>query len=117
MSIILIADDERNQRIALGIIVRGEGHEVIEAADGDEAIKIIRGSTSGDIAMVITDYNMPGAKGDQVAREAAIAGIPRIIINSCYARHVPAIEGVIVSEKMNQGAVERLVLKPLREET
>lgn len=62
---ILVVDDERAVRETLRVVLRFEGHSVVEAANGREACLLY---TPGDFDLVITDYNMPEMKGDELAR-------------------------------------------------
>ena len=48
-----------------GHSLRGAGYEVIEAADGEEALGILDGSS---VDMVITDITMPGMSGIELIR-------------------------------------------------
>lgn len=43
---VLIADDEANQRDTLAGFMRKQGFEVLEAASGDEALKIVQREAS-----------------------------------------------------------------------
>ena len=63
---ILVADDELNLRRVLVALLRREGHEVVQASNGHEAIEHL-----GDVDVVITDLRMPGADGMEVLRTAA----------------------------------------------
>lgn len=65
MARVLIADDEPGIRLLLGKLLRGEGHAVAEAADGDEAIALL-GTHRPDV--VILDVIMPGRSGLDVCR-------------------------------------------------
>ncbi|MBB5516657.1 two-component system chemotaxis response regulator CheY [Rubricella aquisinus] len=60
MSLILAVDDTRALRNMLVSCLRGAGHEVIEAADGQEALSQLRKHRPD---MVITDLNMPVMNG------------------------------------------------------
>jgi CheY-like chemotaxis protein len=62
---ILVVDDEQAVRDTLRVVLRFEGHTVVEAANGREACLIF---APGDFDLVITDYNMPEMKGDELAR-------------------------------------------------
>jgi len=62
---ILVVDDERAVRETLRVVLRFEGHTVVEAANGREACLLY---CPGDFDLVITDYNMPEMKGDELAR-------------------------------------------------
>ena len=63
---ILVADDEQNLRRVLVALLRREGHDVVQAASGLEAIDRL-----ADVDVVITDLRMPGADGMEVLRSAA----------------------------------------------
>ncbi len=57
---ILVVDDELNMRLVLKAMLKKEGYEVVTAADGLEALKILR---EEKIAAVATDLKMPGLDG------------------------------------------------------
>ncbi len=57
---ILVVDDELNMRLVLKAMLKKEGYEVATAADGLEALKILR---EEKIAAVATDLKMPGLDG------------------------------------------------------
>ena len=58
---VLVVDDERIARTALGAILK-EHYEVLEAADGKEAFELLSGA-SEEIAAVILDIVMPEYDG------------------------------------------------------
>ena len=62
---ILIADDEAEIRDVLRLYLEKEGYEVIEAADGLEAVRLIR---QGGMDLAILDIMMPGLDGYRVLR-------------------------------------------------
>jgi len=57
---VLLVDDEPEIRLLTTIIVKRAGHEVIEAHDGEEAMKILE-KERPDI--ILLDVMMPGASG------------------------------------------------------
>jgi len=57
---ILIADDELNIRKVLSATLRREGHEVLTAKDGEEAIALLE---TGQVQVVVTDLKMPKVDG------------------------------------------------------
>ena len=65
MARILVADDEARIRLLVGTLLRGKGHDVVEAADGDEAARLLA-SRRPDVA--ILDVSMPGRSGLEVCR-------------------------------------------------
>lgn len=58
---ILIADDEERWRRLVGDFLRNEGYKVVEAANGQEAVEMVR--NDGDISLVILDIMMPVLDG------------------------------------------------------
>ncbi|WP_370978915.1 response regulator [Agaribacterium sp. ZY112] len=61
MAKILAVDDSASMRQMVSFTLKGAGHDVIEASDGAEALKLAEG-TSG-IDLVISDINMPNMDG------------------------------------------------------
>lgn len=57
---ILVVDDELNMRLVLKAMLKKEGYEVITAADGQEALQVLKKER---IAVVATDLRMPKLDG------------------------------------------------------
>lgn len=91
---ILIADDEANLRRTLAEILCAQGYTILEAADGCEAIELLKKSTPD---LVFTDWRMPSAGGEEVLRymreERRLASIPAIVITAFSSSHT-TIEAV-----------------------
>ena len=64
---ILITDDDKEIVELLTIYATNEDYEVIQAFDGDEALKKI--AENPDIAMMVLDIMMPGKDGITVIKE------------------------------------------------
>jgi len=62
---ILLVDDEPAARRVLRLLLGLDKHIVTEAANGNEACRLY---APGDFDLVITDYEMPDMKGDELAR-------------------------------------------------
>jgi len=62
----LIADDDDGLRHLLRLVLCREGYDVIEAADGTEALARVYDS---DPALVLLDVMMPGVDGFDVCRK------------------------------------------------
>jgi two-component system response regulator AtoC len=77
---ILVADDEPNLRRVLTAILRREGYDVVQAADGAEAIDLL----SDPVDVVITDLKMPRVDGMEVLRHASsnLPHVPVIMITA-----------------------------------
>jgi two-component system alkaline phosphatase synthesis response regulator PhoP len=62
---VLIADDEPNILISLEFLMKREGHQVLLARDGEEALALIR---SARPALVLLDVMMPRKTGIEVCQ-------------------------------------------------
>src|SRR6266496_5533386 len=87
---ILVADDEQNLRRVLVAMLRRDGHEVVQAASGVEAIERL-----AEVDVVITDLRMPGADGMEVLRTASKnhPQVPVIMITA-YGSVGQAVEAI-----------------------
>lgn len=65
MAKILVIDDEPGVRFTLKVILEGDGHEVLEAEDGEEGLAVLT-TNLGDVDVVITDIMMPKLDGVMV---------------------------------------------------
>ena len=79
MGKILIVDDDPDILDVLKITLEGEGYQVVEAHDGEEAIETIK-KTAPDL--LITDFNMPKLDGGQVCK---------IVKEDILIQHMPVI--------------------------
>ena len=61
---VLVVDDEPNTREVVSGYLRGDGHRVLTAADGGEALHRFM---KEDFDLVITDHGMPDMNGLQLA--------------------------------------------------
>jgi len=91
---ILIVDDETNLRKTLAEILRKRGYETLDAADGTEAIALLRDVTPG---LIFTDWKMPGMGGEEllhyIRNDQRLTSIPVIVITAFGSSH-NAIEAV-----------------------
>jgi signal transduction histidine kinase/CheY-like chemotaxis protein/ligand-binding sensor domain-containing protein len=96
---VLIADDSPTCRQILVRLLRRWGLEAVEAADGMEALELVRASVPGSFRAVLLDAEMPGASGWEVAER--IAGepdaTPVIVMAPIPARRkqVPGVAAVV----------------------
>jgi CheY-like chemotaxis protein len=102
---VLIVDDQPVNRLILRAILEREGHEVVEAAGGAEALERV-----GEIApsIVLLDIRMPVTDGYAVLRQlkshAATEPIPVILISA-------ADEGADRARWQEAGAID-YIAKP-----
>jgi PAS domain S-box-containing protein len=67
-AVVLLVDDEELVRRATADMLREMGHDVIEAASGSAALKLLE--DRADIELVVTDYLMPGMRGSELIDRA-----------------------------------------------
>ena len=65
MAKILVVDDEPNIREVVGLYLRQDGHAVVVAADGEEALRLYRQARPD---LVVLDLMLPGLSGLEVCR-------------------------------------------------
>ncbi len=70
MATILIVDNERSVRLTLGLLLKERGHQVREAASGEEALELVRGEV---FDLAITDLKMAQTTGMDVLRATKAA--------------------------------------------
>lgn len=80
---ILLVDDTDHARAAAARVLRGAGHEVEEAADGEEAVRRARAHPP---ALILLDVVLPGLSGFDVLRrlraDPATENLPVVFLSS-----------------------------------
>jgi signal transduction histidine kinase len=64
---ILLVEDESRVRALAGQVLRLQGYQVIEAADGAEAVRLASARSQGSLQLLVTDMLMPRMRGSEVA--------------------------------------------------
>jgi CheY-like chemotaxis protein len=110
MARILVVDDDPTVRMIAGEILTGAGHEVAEAADGDEALKQV-----GEIPfdLVVLDMLMPNKDGLETIAELRGRRPPMRILAISSGGRMDA--GQLLRMALVFGADETMA-KPLRSE-
>ena len=102
---ILVVDDEELNRDLLQQMLEREGYQVAIAANGQEALALLRQET---FHVVLTDLKMPGMTGVEVIRELKMLAPSTVgIIHTAYGSVETAVEA------MKVGAFD-YVTKPVR---
>jgi DNA-binding response OmpR family regulator len=77
---ILIVDDESNIREVVGLYLRRDGHDIVSAADGEEALAVFRESEPD---LVVLDLMLPRIGGLEVCRRMrAERRVPLIMLTA-----------------------------------
>ncbi len=106
---IVIAEDQEMGRIILAGHLREAGHEVIETADGAEALEAIM-SSQDSIDMLITDWSMPVMDGLELANR-----VRQLTSNQQYIYIIMLTARNEFSDKLEgftQGGVDDYIVKP-----
>ena len=82
---ILFVEDEDSVRVVAARLLRARGYEVIEAADGEEALALAE-EHAGQIDLLISDVIMPGIDGPTLLKKARVyLGDAPVMFISGYA--------------------------------
>ena len=90
--VILIADDEKEIRDIVSLLLMGDGYLVITAKDGQSAIDM----ASSEIDLYILDVNMPRLSGIMVAAEIRKKYDTPIIFLTAYSSKSDKVMGFSV---------------------
>jgi len=87
MARILVVDDRNEDRYLLATILASRGHDVAEAANGEEALRMLRHQAP---ALVITDVMMPVMDGfelcSRMREDPGLREIPLMFYSATYTR-------------------------------
>jgi nitrogen-specific signal transduction histidine kinase len=104
---VLIVEDEDVLRQAVAKMLRKNGFEVFEAADGSSAVDVLR-AKRGKIDMILLDMTIPGASSREVVDEAAnIKPDIRVVLTSAYSQEM-------FSEATNIPQIRSFIRKPFQ---
>src|SRR5256885_7275857 len=103
---ILVVDDQRNMRATNAMLLRAAGYDVLEAADGEEALRVLGGP---GVDLLLTDLKMEPMDGMTLLRRGLeVSPQTQVILMTAYG----SIEGAV--EAMRHGAYD-YVTKPFQE--
>jgi CheY-like chemotaxis protein len=101
---VLVADDEFAVLEVLAMALEGEGHRVLRAATGIDALRLL-GEEAVDV--VVCDEQMPRMNGHQLI--ASMRGNPRwatlpvVMMADTWGRPPPQVDGVVVGKPVMLG--------------
>ena len=89
METILLVNDEADVRSTAREILEGQGYEVLEALDAEEAVRVAA-THQGPIDLLLADVVMPGASGQDLAM---LLGLQRPDLRVLYMSSFAIIKG------------------------
>jgi CheY-like chemotaxis protein len=105
--IVLVVEDEALVRMNARDMFEDMGFEVIDAADGREALDVLENRS--DILLVFSDCRMPHMTGPELARTAAHRWpAVKIVLASAY-HDQPKPDWPLISKPYDAGTLERVV--------
>jgi CheY-like chemotaxis protein len=95
---VLVVEDDDAVRELTTTMLRGQGYNVLDAGNGQEACRVAKAHT-GRIHLLLTDVIMPGMNGKELSK-LLLELYPqlKVLLMSGYAENVIARRGVLDSE-------------------
>jgi two-component system, cell cycle sensor histidine kinase and response regulator CckA len=106
---ILVVEDDAAVRKLVRAILRGNGYQVVEAGNGQQALALFRAGAPS-IALAIIDIKMPGICGLDLAAELNTAQAPLPIL------YISGLARSVAVESLTHSAPERILQKPFSPE-
>jgi two-component system, chemotaxis family, chemotaxis protein CheY len=107
MKTVLIVDDSKSIRNEVSDVLTRAGYNVIEAAEGSEALACLRANT--DVNVVVLDVNMPGMNGldvlERITSEHAGRSLPVLMLTTEAER--------TLVERAKKAGAKGWLLKPI----
>jgi two-component system cell cycle sensor histidine kinase/response regulator CckA len=93
---ILLVEDEASVRNLAAHVLREQGYTVLEAANGSEAMNVVRDHTTEEIHLLLTDVVMPQMGGKELAeRLKTIRPNTKILFTSGYPDSTIVYQGLL----------------------
>jgi CheY-like chemotaxis protein len=109
---VLVVDDQDELRAMLVRVLAGDGHRVLEASNGFEALEVLE--TEPDVSLVITDLLMPRMDGLELARQLADRPHIQILFMSAFPEQVSELPFAFLPKPFSPAAlcaaVQRLLV-------
>ena len=84
---VLVVDDDSELRATIVQLLSSDGHEVIEATNGSDAVQIC---LDRQVHLMLLDYFMPGMTGEEVIRQVRVFNTDlQIVLQTGYASEKP----------------------------
>lgn len=114
METILLVDDEADILATAREMLEGQGFEILDALNAEEAVRVAVGHT-GPIHLLLTDVVMPGASGQDLAQ---MLGLQRPDLRVLFMSSFAIVNGRSQFEEAEAGVElgAPILLKPFTEE-
>jgi two-component system response regulator MtrA len=101
---VVIADDDDDVRRVVGLMLRGEGLEIVAVATGTDALGAVEAAPT---ALLIADITIPGMSGITLAYALAARGfdVPVVLISG---------RPELVTGASRSRLIQRVIAKPFR---
>ncbi|HXX89617.1 MAG TPA: response regulator [Acidimicrobiales bacterium] len=109
---VLVVDDEDAVRTTMAEILRNEGYEVAEAANGEHALEALRETTVG---VILLDLHMPRLDGFEVLQRLSHRDPPVIVLSAAEPDLRPEDGGVMIHAVVRKPADPEDVLGAVAE--
>ncbi len=106
MSKILIVDDEAVNRLLLVSILQSAGHETLEAADGNDALRLAKDARPD---LVIVDLYMPGMDGAELVKALRADGG---VSGTNIALYTSTRTDMLLGDFMEMYGIKAIIPKP-----
>lgn len=103
--IVLVVEDDPFVREMAAAGLEGAGFEVIEAANGGEALRFLQAGTA--VGALLTDIRLPGANGRAVARayRERFSDLPVLYVTGYAEQMKPVLRGITLSKPSSMAQV------------
>lgn len=91
---ILVAEDQVEVRSVVRAALTRHGYTVLEAADGEEALRTVR-EHKGPIHLLLTDVVMPSISGHELVKRLRRLGTLKVLYMSGYTDNAIVRDGVL----------------------
>jgi two-component system, cell cycle sensor histidine kinase and response regulator CckA len=103
---ILLVEDEHLVMLAVEKMLNHLGYTVVTSANAEDALELYR-KQSGELDLVITDWSLPGMRGDRLAATMLdVKPSVRVIVYSAYA-------GDLKNEMLKSDGIRDVLRKPV----
>ncbi len=79
---ILVVEDDDDNRLMMKVMLKMKGYRVVEARDGEEALRVMEDDPPG---LILSDLQLPGLNGLALVRRVrqtpALSAVPFIVIS------------------------------------